>query len=265
MNTSIINSKKPRGSIKTTDILTAFAFVAVFVLAYLLLFVIGDHWLFADGFGQTTRIVSLSLVALLTAGWLVWKVLWPYLGQVNALFAAKVIEHSQPELHSTLLNLIDARANGKTLSPSILSAMEKRAAVSMSQTNVEEAVDRRPLMWACYAVLGLVVLFSLYTLLTPKKVSASVWRALFPVSSVEAPTQTVIENVAPGDVEIIPGTRLEVLADISGAKPDKVILRYSTADREFVDEPIEMREVPDAPGGIGRRSSAATARAFNKI
>jgi hypothetical protein len=158
--------QKTRGNIKTTDILTAFAFVAVFVLAYLFLFVVGDHWLFAEGFSQTTRIVLLSLVGLISAGWLAWKVLWPYLRQVNSLFAAKVIERSQPELRSTLLNLIDARNAGKELSPAILSAMEKRAALSISQTNVDDAVDRRPLMWACYAVLGLVVLFSLYTLLT---------------------------------------------------------------------------------------------------
>jgi hypothetical protein len=57
----------------------------------------------------------------------------------------------------------------------------------------------------------------------------------------------VIENVTPGDAEVIPGTRLEVLADISGDVPEKVILHYSTSDREFVDEPIEMREDPDMP------------------
>ena len=84
--------QKTRGNIKSTDILTAFAFVAVFVLAYLLLFVIGDHWLFEDGFSQTTRIVLLSLVGLASAAWMSWKVLFPYLRQVNSLFAAKVIE-----------------------------------------------------------------------------------------------------------------------------------------------------------------------------
>ena len=239
--------QKTRGNIKSTDILTAFACIAVFVLAYLLLFVISDHWLVTDGFSQTTRVILLSLVGLLSAGWLAWKVVWPYLRQVNGLFAAKVIEQSQPELRSTLLNLIDARAAGQDVSPQILSAMEKRAAISMSHANVDEAVDRRPLMRACYAALALVVVFSLYTLFTPKKVSTSIWRALFPASAVEAPTQTVIGKVSPGDVQVIPGTRLEVLADITGDVPEKVVLRYSTADREFVDEPIEMRELPDMP------------------
>ncbi len=239
--------QKTRGNIKSTDILTAFACIAAFVLAYLLLFVISDHWLVADGFSQTARVVLLSLVGLLSAGWFAWKVVWPYLRQVNGLFAAKVIEKSQPELRSTLLNLIDARTAGQNVSPQILSVMEKRAAISMSHANVDEAVDRRPLMRACYAVLALVVLFSLYTLFTPKKVSTSIWRALFPASAATAPTQTVIEKVSPGDVEVIPGTRLEVLADITGDVPEKVVLRYSTADREFVDEPIEMRELPDMP------------------
>lgn len=239
--------QKTRGNIKSTDVLTAFAFVSVFVLAYLLLFVICDHWLVPEGFSQTTRMILLGLVGTVSAGWLMWKVVWPYLRQVNQLFAAKLIEKSQPELRSTLLNLIDARAAGKEVPPEILKAMEKRAAISMSNTDVDEAVDRRPLMWACYAVLGLVVLFSFYTLFTPKKVSASIWRALFPVSAVEAPTQTVIENVSPGDAEVIPGSRLEVLVDISGQTPEKITLHYTTADREFVDEPIEMRKVPNMP------------------
>ncbi len=239
--------ERTRGNIKTTDILTAFAFVAVFVLAYLLLFVIGDHWLVEGGFSQTTRIVLLSIVGVVSVVWLAWKVLWPYLRKVNALFAAQAIEKSQPELRSTLLNLIDARSAGKDLSPAILSAMEKRAAVSISQSNVDEAVDRRPLMWASYAVLGLVLLLTLYALFTPKKVSASLWRALFPTAAVEAPTETVIENVSPGDVEVLPGTRLEVLADISGQVPEKIMLYYTTRDHEFVNEPIEMREVPDMP------------------
>lgn len=239
--------QKTRGNIKTTDVLTAFAYVTVFVLAYLLLFVICDHWLVPEGFSQTTRMILLTLVGTLSAGWLLWKVVWPYLRQVNQLFAAKLIEKSQPELRSTLLNLIDARAAGKPVPPEILSAMEKQAAISMANTNVDEAVDRRPLMWACYAVLGLVVLFSFYTLFTPKKVSASIWRALFPVAAVEAPTQTVIENVSPGDAEVIPGSRLEVQVDISGETPEQITLHYTTADREFVDEPIEMREDPEMP------------------
>ena len=239
--------QKTRGNIKSTDILTAFACIAAFVLAYLLLFVVSDHWLVTDGFSQTARVVLLSLVGLLSAGWFAWKVVWPYLRQVNGLFAAKVIEKSQPELRSTLLNLIDARTAGQNVSPQILSAMEKRAAISMSHANVDEAVDRRPLMCACYAVLAIVVLFSLYTLFTPKKVSTSIWRALFPASAAPAPTQTVIEKVSPGDAQVIPGTRLEVLADITGEVPEKVVLRYSTADREFVNEPIEMRELPDMP------------------
>ena len=62
--------QKTRGNIKSTDILTAFAFIAAFVLAYLLLFVVSDHWLVTDGFSQSTRIVLLSLVGLLMpAGW----------------------------------------------------------------------------------------------------------------------------------------------------------------------------------------------------
>ena len=47
--------KKTRSNIKLTDILTAIAGMTAMVIAYLLVFVVFDHWVIDGGFGNATR------------------------------------------------------------------------------------------------------------------------------------------------------------------------------------------------------------------
>lgn len=235
--------KKTRANIKATDILTALVSVLTVVLGYLLAFVVFDQWIIPGGFGDATRLLMLAAAVLAVIAWLVWKVVTPFFKSVTALFAARTIESSEPTLQSNLLNLIDLRRAAHPVPPSVLTAMEKRAALSLSQMDVEQAVDRRSLMRASYALLAVVVLACLYTVFSPKKVSSSVWRALLPTSDVSVATRTELTDVEPGDVEVLPRTHLEVTATLQGDRPDRVVLRYTTADRHYADEPVEMRPV----------------------
>ena len=61
-------------------------------------------------------------------------------------------------------------------------AIEKRAAVALSHTEVDDAIDRRPLLHWLYALLAVVVVFCGYAILSPKKIGPSIWRALLPSS-----------------------------------------------------------------------------------
>ena len=160
--------EKTRNSIKWTDIVTAVAVVAAFVVGYLLLFAVADHWLIPGGFGHTARFVMVGGLLVATAGWLVWKVLLPYLKQVSGLYAAQMIESSEPGLKSTLLNLVDLRNAGREIPQEIRGSLEKRAAQALSHMDVDQAVDRRPLMRAAYVLLGLVVFACLYSVFSPK-------------------------------------------------------------------------------------------------
>lgn len=233
--------QKTRATIKSTDILVALAGVAAMFLGYLLVFVIFDQWMIPGGFGIGMRWVLLSTLLLLTAAWLVWKVGLPYFRTVNRLFAAKEIERADSDLKSNLLNLVDLRSSGRPVDPSILRALEKNAAVGLQRIDVAQAIDHRPLMRMAYILLAVVVLFCLYALFSPKKISNSIWRSLLPAAEVGVATRTEIIKVEPGNTSVLARQTVLVEADIAGDVPEKVWLQYTTADGKFRDEPVELR------------------------
>ena len=194
--------QRTRSNIKLTDILTALAGVATLSLGYFLVFTALDHWIISGGFGNTARVLMFSVLLLALLTWLTWKVVVPYFKSVTGLFAASVIEESEPGLKSTLLNLIDLRRSGREIPENIRTSLEKRAAVSLSHMDVEQAVDRRQLMQFSYALLAVVVLCCLYTLFSPKKISFG--RAFLPSANVAISTQTEILNVKPGELPGVP-------------------------------------------------------------
>ena len=245
--------QKTQKTIKTTDLLTAGVGVMAMFLGYLLVFVVFDHWFVSGGFGIVSRWVMLGTLLLLTAGWVSWKILIPYLKNVNNLWAARSIENANQELKSSLLNLVDLRRNGHEVPEEIEHAIERRAAKSLSQMNVDEAIDRRPLMRLSYVLLAVVILCSLYTVFSPKKISGSLTRALFPSAEVEAATMIEITKVScklgrkdlPPSTEMLARSRPEIHVEIDydGEPPESVVLHYTTADRKFRDVPVPMKRL----------------------
>ncbi len=233
---------KTRAGIRHTDLLTALVTVALVVLTYLLAFVVLDQWVVPGGFGYWPRTLMLGALAGFVVGWIGWKVVYPYLQRVTALYAAKQIEFSQPELKSSLLTLVDLKRAGRRVPPHIVAAMEKRAALRLSQMDVEQAVDRRPLMRLAYGLLAVVVAICLYTVFSPKPISASILRALIPVSDAPVATRTRIIKVDPGDTSVLARSQLDVTADLAGEIPSEVTLLMTMQDHSLVDEPVALRD-----------------------
>jgi collagen type III alpha len=229
--------------IRSTDIFTALCGAAVFVVSYLLAFVMFDHWVVAGGFGPGMRMILLSGLLVGTLAWIGWKVVWPFFRRVNSLYAANALEQASPELKSTLINYVDLRSADREVSPAIIGSMEKRAAVTLSHADVDDAIDRSTLLRLSYALLVAVVLLSVYSVVSPKQVWPSIVRIFAPGSEVTVSTQTAFLNVDPGDTQILARGFLTVTADLSGEVPEEVSLLYTTADEQFVDESVPMREV----------------------
>jgi collagen type III alpha len=235
--------QKTQTGIRSTDIFTALCGAAVFVVSYLLVFVIFDHWVVTGGFGPGMRIILLSGLLIGTLVWLGWKVVWPFFRRVNSLYAARALEQASPDLKSTLINYVDLRSANRDVSPAIIESMERRAAVTLSHAEVDDAIDRSTLLRLSYALLTAVVLFSVYAVASPKKVWPSIVRIFAPGSEVSVSTQTTFLKVDPGDTTILAREFLTITADLSGEVPQEVTLLYTTADGQFVDEPSPMREV----------------------
>ncbi|WP_437224369.1 hypothetical protein SH661x_003600 [Planctomicrobium sp. SH661] len=245
--------RKTRSGIHHTDLISAGVVLLCLLTTYLLLFALFDQWIISGGFSQNARIVLLGGVILAAGGWVAWRILYPWLQSINALYAARQIEQAHPELKGSLLTWVNLRQAGKEISPSILAALEKRTAHQISNANVDEAIDRRMLMRASYVLLGLVIATCLYTLISPKKMSTTLWRALMPASSVSAATRTEIRDVKPGNTEVLARDQVDVIAELGGQIPPEVTLLFSTADRRFVNQPIRMQKTKDElPRFLGR-------------
>ena len=249
--------KKTRSGIKLTELITTALAVAVFVVAYLFVFTVLDHWVIPGGFGRTTRAILLGIVVLTSAAWIAWKLVLPWFKNVTGLYAARAIEESDPEIKSAVLNFIDARQSGREIPPHIMKAMEKRAAVRLSKSDVDRAVDRSLLMRLSYVLLGLVVGCCLYTVFSPKQISLA--RALS-VSEAAVATQTEFLEITPGDIEVLAGEFVDVTVDLRGDIPEKVFAYTTTEDRGLVDEPVDLRPVADEEGRFSGRINGANGR-----
>ena len=232
--------QKTRSSIKTTDLLVALAGVAAMFLGYLLTFVVLDQWVVPGGFGIGLRWTLLLALLVATVAWLVWKVGRPYIRSVNGLFAAREIERSEPGLKSNLLNLVDLRAAGREIEPSVLRALERHAAVQLQQIDVTQAVDHRPLMRTAYVLLAVLVMFCLYALFSPKKISNSIWRALLPPADVDVATRTEIISVEPGDTTVLAHQHVDVVVDLVGVIPERAEVLFTTVDGKFRNESVPL-------------------------
>lgn len=238
--------KRLRSGIRMNDVFTALCGIAVIVTAYLLTFVVLDHWVIDGGFSHSTRLLSMLLLLIGTAAWVGLRVVRPCLQRVNSLYAASLAEATSEELESNLLNYEDLRRAGRPVPKQILKALEKRAAVALSKTDVDDAVDRRLLLRLSVSLLSVVLIFCLYTVFSPKKVWPSIWRAVNPVTSTQVATQTEIVDVQPGNkADVLARTLLEVTVDLRGEIPAKVELVYSTLDRSLVDERIPLRRADE--------------------
>jgi collagen type III alpha len=238
---------KTQSHIKTTDIATTIVAVLVAFLSYVLLFVVFDQWVVTGGFGPWMRGSMLAVLSVALATVIGWRVVWPLFRRVNALYAARLIEKSDPSLKNALVSLVDLRESGTPIAEgdAAVRALEKRAAIGLSKVDVEHAVDRGRLLRLSYGLLAVVLVACAYIVLSPKDPFPSVRRALLPTSTATVATRTKISDVTPGDTELPARSLLTVEADIRGTIPESVRLVFTTADRAFVDQPVEMRRIEE--------------------
>jgi hypothetical protein len=228
--------------IRSTDLLTGIVGAALGTCAYLLLFILLDHWVVPGGFNVWMRSALWILGAAGLTAWITLRLVRPWRGKVNALFAAKQIERSQPGLKSSLLTLIDLKQAGRTASTAVKTSLEKRTAVGLSKADVDEAIDRKVLMNCSYGLLGVLAVFCGYAVFSPKSIAQSAWRALVPFSDVAAATRTRIDRILPGDVEVPAFSQVPIEVEISGQVPKDVTVLYTSADRKLLDEPLALRD-----------------------
>ena len=248
--------RRTRRSLKLLDLAAGTLTLLIGLLAFVLVGALIDHWIVPGGLSDGGR---LALFGLMLAGvaWYGWRQFVPLLKPINPVYAAQTIERNTPTLKNSLLNLLLFRSHRDYLSARVYHALEQQTAVKLSSSEIDGSLDRSALLRLGYVLLGVIAVFALYAVLSPKSLALSTLRVINPLSEIAAPSRVQIQDVKPGKTSVARGERVEVSAEIHGLGADEPVrLRYSTADERTVDESIRM----ERPSAESRRFEASLPR-----
>src|SRR5688500_7808818 len=157
------------------------------VLAVLLVAALFDHWVV--GLGTIGRgLVLFGLVG----GSLAYFALriWPLLRRgINPTYAARTIEEATPSLKNSLINFLMLREDHRGVREVVFQAVEEKAAADISAVPVEATVDRSRMIHAGYVLCGVMAVFALYKILSPKDPFQTVARVIVPWADIARPSR----------------------------------------------------------------------------
>jgi collagen type III alpha len=240
--------KRTQTLIRQTDLLLLVAAVCCAVLFVLLGFVLLDHWLFAQGLNSVWRWLGFTGIVGSVVSGVIYFLRTSAGKDVSDLYAARTLERAESRLSNNLLTLVDLGKHRRNTSPLILGSLEKRAALTLNDLDVDQAVDRKLLLRLLYALLVGTILLIGYAFASQKSTLDSIYRVLFPWTSAAVPTQTRIHDVQPGNQTVTAGTHVTVSAFIDGKIPADSWLVYSTADKRIINERIRLQETENSLG-----------------
>jgi hypothetical protein len=231
---------RTRSHVKWTELSGALLTLVLGAAACLMALTVLDAWVLPGGLGTVGRWLAWCLLLGGLVGYAARVLLPLVVRRINPLYAAQTIERARPSLKNSVINFLLLRRDPQPTAAPVLEAVEQRAATDLAQVPVESTVDRGRLLRLAYALLGLVVVAAVYTVLSPKSPFSSVARVVFPWANLSPPAAVTIEEVSPGDAEVLRGGFVEVAAVVQGAGERPVTLHYTTADGQTVDQPLEM-------------------------
>ncbi|MDP1561637.1 MAG: hypothetical protein Q8M16_09590, partial [Pirellulaceae bacterium] len=221
--------------LKTTDFFQGCLLLVVWSLAFVLAFVFVDAWLWQlNSSGRLLALVGLVGGGLYVVGrWMAPMVL----ARINPLYAAKVIEDGHPTLKNSLVNYVSltAQAERPNMKKGVMEAVTRRAAIDASRIPREQSIDYSSLIRVMYLLTGVMVLFAVYWMLSPRSPLQSIARLLSPFSDMAAPTRVEIRQIDPPGGSVVVGNTLTITALISGMLENETpVFVYDSVDGQAV-------------------------------
>jgi len=226
--------------VKWLDFGRGFAVVGALLFLFLLVAAVADH---AIGLHRTARLALAAFFYLCFPALCAIMVFRPLLKSVSPYYAARLIEQQYPEYKNTLISYVELAEKKR---PSWLRrSIARRFKQERRPPNLDQAIRYRDFMLAAYGMAAMIVIFSVYCILSDKSVSRALARVLQPWRELAPPTLTVVTNVEPGDAKVPAGSVLEVTARIDGLFPPAIFLEWTGADGLSFSE--RMERVGDDP------------------
>jgi hypothetical protein len=251
--------RKTRRQVRAVDLTGGILILVAGTLGYLFTMALVDHWLVTGGMGYTGRTIAWVVFLSGALAWAGYALLPLLYRRINPVFAAHAIEQSRPTLKNSLVNFLLLRERGEKVSPSILAAIERQAATSLSQVTIDHAVDRSKLVLLGWVLLAIVAVCAIYKVASPKDPLRSFERVMAPWADIAAPTRVEITSIEPGDARVFREHFVTIKAELSGlGSGEEPVLYYSTEDGQVVDKPVAMiadgllykAELPPHAGGL---------------
>lgn len=216
--------------IKMLDLITALVVVVVAAGAYVLTLSVLDQ-LFV--LSTTVRLTSLAIFLCISLLYIVFAMAIPATQRINDLYVAREVENAVPNSKNSLLNWMLLRNRRSEIPPTIMRAIEAKAASDLSKIPIQDAIQAKHLLHASYVLASVVVLFCLYTFTTNKELGPTLQRVLMPLAEVAPPTETKLVDIQPGSTSITAGDNVTVSAMVSGAQPQNVRMYYQSENDDY--------------------------------
>ncbi len=239
--------ERTRRAVKAVELSQAMLVLVIGLIGFLLAVAIIEHWIVDGGLGTLGRVL-LFLVMLGSGGYYLYRYIWPLVAQqINPAYAAVAIEREHPTLKNSLLNFLMFRGHKREMPGAVYEALEEDAAQRLSQTSVDDSIDRSPLVKLGYVLLAVITAAIIYAALSPKSSLTTAARVLMPWANIATPSRVRITDVEPGNTEMVQGDAITISANIYGLDEDEVVqLSFDTADGHRVDRRVEMQAANDA-------------------
>ena len=235
--------------VRMLDIASALLGLAIGVLAYGLVMILLDRWL---NFSQIVRQVALVGLILGSAAFLWFRLSKTIRYGVNPYYAALHIEQLIPDAKNSIVNWLDL--NDDAIPPAVRAALERRAAEDLEETDVQEAIPGKHLVWMGAVVVGICVgLLIALAFMRPGQFMSLVNRAFAPFDNSIVEKQTQIQLITPegGHATVPVNQSVFVSVYVQGRipksdKPDalRLVIRRNPDDAAFEERILEPGNDP---------------------
>lgn len=226
--------------VRWVDLLSFFLYLTIFVLGFLFLLCLVDAWIWP--LSVFFRWIALLVLAGGSLGYAVFRAAPYFIHRVNPLYAAKKLEEGRPELKNSVINYLTTEQTDDPASKSIRSKLAERTAKQVSTIPLDVAVDRSRMILAGYVLAGVIGVFAVYKILSPKDPFQTIGRVVMPTARWMAPSRVQISDIEPGDDTRYFGQSVEIRARIKGLRSkDRVRVLMSTESGTLKDFPVAMQ------------------------
>lgn len=193
----------------------------VLSLGFLMLAI--DHWF---NLPNLIRIVLATLWAAIAIGSLYWHVIRPFRSTYSDARVAVHIEKSFPELQNRLVTAVQLGHDSNGTSRAFAGEVLRDAATVCAQMPMKDAVDVGPMQKTLVLFLALLCFTLIYGVFFTQQFMASAKRLLMPRANI-APAYATQLAVQPGNVDLAPGSALNIKATVSGKPVNQVTVEYA--------------------------------------